>query len=158
MNNLVSFSPLFRQTIGFDRFNDLFENLVNQTEDRFEAYPPYNIEKTGEDTYRITLAVAGFTERDIDITAQDDRLIISGKSLHSENEEKPHYLHRGIAARSFERVFRLADHIKVQEASMKDGLLTLDLLREVPEEKKPRMIPINGQVSESGKSLLGKKK
>ncbi|MCK6417856.1 MAG: Hsp20 family protein [Alphaproteobacteria bacterium] len=158
MNNLVSFSPLFRQTIGFDRFNDLFENLVNQTEDRFEAYPPYNIEKTGDDTYRITLAVAGFTERDIDITAQDDRLTISGKILQSENEAKPHYLHRGIAARSFERVFRLADHIKVQEASMKDGLLTLDLIREVPEEKKPRMIPINGQTSESGKSLLGKKK
>lgn len=154
MSNLATFTPLMRQTVGFDRFNDLFETLLNGTEDRFEAYPPYNIEKSGEDAYRVTLAVAGFGENDLDIVVEDDRLIVSGKIVEREEEKSKSYLHRGIATRSFERTFRLADHIKVEEAVMKDGLLTIDLRREVPEEKKPRMIPINGK----SKNLLGKAK
>lgn len=153
MNNLVSFSPLMRQSVGFDRFNDLFESMLSEGEDRAEAYPPYNIIKTDEDSYRISLAVAGFSDRDLDITAQDDRLTIAGR-IENKDEESVEYLHRGIATRAFERTFRLADHIKVENAALKDGLLTVDLMREVPEEKKPRMIPINGK----SKSLIGKKK
>lgn len=142
MNNLVSFTPLMRQTVGFDRFNDLFENLLSQGEDRFEAYPPYNIEKQGDDAYRITLALAGFAEKDLDIMVENDRLTIRGRREETEEKETANYLHRGIATRSFERSFRLADHIKVKGAELKDGLLTVDLIREIPEEKKPRMIPI----------------
>lgn len=154
MTNLSVFTPLMRQSVGFDRFNDLFETLVNDTDDRFEAYPPYNIEKTGENTYQITLAVAGFTERDLDITAQDDQLKVSG-CMQSQSEEKDKtYLHRGIATRTFERSFRLADYIRVEDAKLENGLLTILLAREVPEEKKPRLIPINGKSS----GLIGKAK
>lgn len=142
MNNLVSFTPLMRQSIGFDRFNDLFETMLSDKEERFESYPPYNIEKLDESNYRIVMAVAGFGEKDLNITAQDDRLTVSGKIVEAEEEAAKSYLHRGIAGRSFERTFRLADHIKVKEADLKDGLLMIDLERIVPEEKKPRMIPI----------------
>ena len=154
MSNLALFTPLMRQTVGFDRFNDLFEALMNDKDERFEAYPPYNIEKVADDEYRVTLAIAGFSEKDLDITVEGDRLTIAGKIVQEEKDEKPNYLHRGIATRSFERTFRLADHIKVTEADMKDGLLTVALKREVPEEKKPRMIPINGK----SRNLLGSKK
>lgn len=146
MSNLVSFTPLMRQTIGFDRFNDLFETLLSDKDDRFDAYPPYNIEKLDDNNYRIVMAVAGFGEKDLSITAQDDRLSVSGKIVdQSEKEDEQsgrYYLHRGIASRSFERSFRLADHIKVKDADLKDGLLSIELERVVPEEKKPRMIPI----------------
>ena len=159
MNNLATFTPLMRQTVGFDRFNDLFETLLNDKEDRFEAYPPYNIEKFGEDGYQITVAVAGFGEDDINIIAQDDRLVISASRIDKEEDEGRSYLHRGIAQRSFERSFRLADHIRVVDASMENGLLTVSLLREIPEEKKPRMIPINGHTPSKEKAnLLTKKK
>lgn len=153
--NLVSFTPLMRQSVGFDRFNDLFESMLSESEERFESYPPYNIEKNGEDAYRITLAVAGFTEADLDITVQDDQLTVRGSIVDKDNKEDREYLHRGIATRAFERTFRLADHIRVEDAEMKDGLLTVHLIREVPEEKKPRMIPINGK---SRGLLSGKKK
>ncbi|MFP4313167.1 MAG: Hsp20 family protein [Alphaproteobacteria bacterium] len=156
MNQLVSFtSPLMRQSVGFDRFNDLFETMLNDKgTERFESYPPYNIEKLSEDEYRVVMAVAGFTDKDIDITVQDDTLTVSGKITESEEEEGKTYLHRGIAGRSFERTFRLADHIQVREADLTNGLLSIDLERIVPEEKKPRMIPIkNGKTS-----LLGGKK
>lgn len=153
MSNLVSFTPLLRQTVGFDRFNDLFDSLLTQGEDRFDTYPPYNIEKLGEDAYRVTLAVAGFGEDDLEITVHEDTLKVSGRIKHKEEQSAPQYLHRGIASRAFERSFRLADHIIVEGASMKDGLLTIDLKREVPEEKKPRSIPINGK----SKTLIGKK-
>lgn len=154
MNNLVSFtSPLMRQSVGFDRFNDLFETLLSESkEERFESYPPYNIEKLSDDIYRIVMAVAGFSEKDLDITTHDGKLTISGKIAEPSDTEKT-YLHRGIAARMFERTFRLADYIHVKEAGLKDGLLTIDLEHVVPEEKKPRLIPIK-----SGKSLLGGKK
>lgn len=135
MNNLVSFTPLMRQSVGFDRFNDLFETMLSDKEERFESYPPYNIEKLDEQRYRIVMAVAGFGEKDLNITAQDDQLTVSGKIVDTEEEEGKTYLHRGIAGRSFERTFRLADHIRVEEADLKDGLLMIDLERVVPEEK-----------------------
>lgn len=152
MNNLVSFSPLMRRSVGFDRFNDLFEAMLNDKEERVEPYPPYNIEKTGEDSYRITMAVAGFGDGDLDVSVEDDRLTISGRMEDKSEEDTAEYLHRGIATRAFERTFRLADHIRVEDAQLNDGLLTVELQREVPEEKKPRMIPINGK----SKGLLGK--
>lgn len=153
MNNLVSFTPLMRQTVGFDRFNDLFENLLNEKEERFESYPPYNIEKVSDDEYRIVMAVAGFADKDLNITVEGDRLSVSGKIETSEEEQGKTYLHRGIAGRTFERTFRLADHIQVRDADLSNGLLMIDLERIVPEEKKPRMIPIK-----NGKGLLGGKK
>ncbi len=143
MANLISFTPLMRSTIGFDRFNDLFDSLIEGTDDRFDAYPPYNIEKAGENQYRIVMAVAGFSLNDLNITAQGDSLIVSGKNEEKSGENVT-YLHHGIAARAFQRSFRLADHIKVTGADMQNGLLTIHLAHEVPEEAKPRMIPING--------------
>ena len=144
MKNVLSFTPLMRSSIGFDRFNDLFENLIEGTEDRFDTYPPYNIEKVGEDQYRIVMAVAGFSQNDLDITAQRDTLVVSGKTSEK-TDDSVSFLHRGIAARAFHRSFRLADHIKVTGAELNDGLLTIHLVQEVPEEAKPRMIPINGR-------------
>ena len=155
MNNLVSFTPLMRQTVGFDRFNDLFESLLSDSaEERFEAYPPYNIEKIGEDDYRIVIAIAGFTESDLDITVENDRLTVSGRHGDHAQDEGENYLHRGIATRAFQRTFRLADHIQIEDAQLKDGLLTIELKREIPEEKKPRMIPINGK----SKNRIGTRK
>lgn len=143
MANLVSFTPLMRSSIGFDRFNDLFQSLLENTEDRFEAYPPYNIEKIGDDQYRIVMAVAGFTLDDLTITAQGDSLVVSGRQEEKGEDESRTYLHRGIATRAFQRSFRLADHIKVTGADMRDGLLTIHLVHEIPEEAKPRMIQIS---------------
>jgi len=144
-----------RQTVGFDRFNDLFETLLDGAEERFDTYPPYNIEKTGEDDYRIAIAVAGFSENDLDITAENDRLNVSGRvDDKTEGGDERTFLHKGIATRAFQRTFRLADHIKVEHAALENGMLIIDLKREIPEEKKPRMIPINVVK----KTLLGKKK
>jgi len=157
MSNLATFTPLMRQSVGFDRFNDLFDTLLNEKDERFDTYPPYNIEKTKDDEYHITVAVAGFKEEDINIVAQDDRLTISASHANKESKDEKQYLHRGIATRSFERVFRLADHIRVTDASMEHGLLTVSLIREVPEEKKPRMIPINGINATTKSGLLSKK-
>lgn len=155
MANLISFTPLMRSSIGFDRFNDLFESLVEGTENRFDSYPPYNIEKIGEDNYRIVMAVAGFTLNDLSITAQGDTLTVQGRQEDQAAEDHT-YLHRGIAARAFQRTFRLADHIKVTGATAQDGLLTINLVREVPEEAKSRAIPITGSNVE--KTIEGKKK
>jgi molecular chaperone IbpA len=147
MRDLIAFTtPLMRSSIGFDRFNDLFESMIEGTDDRFDTYPPYNIEKAGEDQYRIVMAVAGFTMKDLNITTQREALIVSGKAEEQEDNNVT-YLHRGIAARAFQRTFRLADHIKVTGAEMHDGLLTINLVHEVPEEAKPRMIPINSNGS-----------
>ena len=153
MVNLLSISPLMRNTVGFDRFNDLFQQMVETADKQYDAYPPYNIEKSGEDQYKIVMAVAGFTMNDLTITAQGESLTVAGKMEDKAKEEGTTFLHRGIAARSFQRTFRLADHIKVVSADMSDGLLTIHLLREVPEEAKPRMIAING----SAKAIEGKK-
>lgn len=148
MTNAFSLTPLFRSTVGFDRFNDLFESLRNG-EDTANAFPPYNIEKLGEDRYGITMAVAGFSDKDLDITVQNDRVTVSGRK--EEQTENREYLYRGIASRAFERTFRLADHMKVTGAEMKDGLLHIALVREVPEEQKPRSIQIKN--SDSAKTI-----
>jgi molecular chaperone IbpA len=140
-------SPLFRSTVGFDRLSRLMDTAFDDTS---PSYPPYNIERTGDDTYRITMAVAGFGEGDLNITTQDNQLLISGK-IAKEDEDKS-YLYRGIAGRAFERRFTLADHIRVNGASLVNGLLHVDLVREVPEAMKPRQVKINGgkpQVIES---------
>lgn len=155
MANLVSFTPLMRSSVGFDRFNDLFESLVEGAEDNFESYPPYNIEKLDEDKYRIVMAVAGFNEEELHITAHGDALLVNGRIDDKEADGRI-YLHRGIATRAFQRTFRLADYIKVTGAEIRNGLLTINLVREVPEEAKPRMIPINAPAE--GKAIEGKKK
>ncbi|MBV8534038.1 MAG: Hsp20 family protein [Alphaproteobacteria bacterium] len=131
------FSPLFRSTIGFDRLGQLLDQALV---DEGSSYPPYNIEKTGEDAYRITMAVAGFGEDDLNIVAQDNLLVVSGKA--KPGDEKTEYLYRGIAGRAFERRFQLAEHIKVAGAQLVNGLLHVDLVREVPEAKRPRTIKV----------------
>lgn len=130
------FSPLFRSTIGFDRVARLFDAL-DRAEDN--GYPPYNIEVTGQDAYRITMAVAGFGDDDVEVTAQENRLTIKGKA---KPESGTKFLHRGIARRAFERRFELADHIEVTGASLDHGVLYVDLVRELPEAMKPRSIKI----------------
>jgi molecular chaperone IbpA len=132
-------SPLFRSTVGFDRFAPLFD-AANRLDEQAPSYPPYNIEKTGDSTYRITMAVAGFSAAEINLTAQANSLVVTGKA--NREEAAGQYLHRGIAGRAFERRFELADHIKVTGASLENGLLHIDLVREVPEAMKPRSIEI----------------
>ncbi|HEX3862682.1 MAG TPA: Hsp20 family protein [Stellaceae bacterium] len=133
------FSPLFRSTIGFDRLARLVD-AATRVDSTAVSYPPYNIEKTGDDSYRLTMAVAGFSQDEIDITVHENTLIVTGKAQNSEEEGR--YLHRGIARRAFERRFSLADHLKVTGASLDNGLLHVDLVREVPEAMKPRTIKI----------------
>jgi molecular chaperone IbpA len=133
------FTPLWRSTIGFDHLADLVDTSLRQATD--DNYPPYNIERSSEDHYRITLALAGFAPDEVSVTAEQDTLTIEGgKNAKDERE----YLFQGIAARPFRRVFNLADYVQVKNASFKDGLLTIDLAREVPEAMKPRRIAING--------------
>ena len=133
------FSPLFRSTIGFDRLARLVDT-ASRIDGAATTYPPYNIEKTGEDSYRLTMAVAGFSQDELDITVHENTLIVTGKA--ETQEENGRYLHRGIARRAFERRFSLADHLKVNGASLDNGLLHVDLVREVPEAMKPRQIKI----------------
>lgn len=137
------FTPLFRSSVGFDRLTQLMESQLQKAE---PTYPPYNIEKTGEDTYRITLAVAGFDKADLDVTVQENRLIVSGRlnDKAREQDEKTQYLYRGIAGRAFRHAFDLADTVRVNGADLVNGLLHIDLVREIPERKKPRQIEING--------------
>ena len=135
-------TPLFRSSVGFDRMMDLFES-VNRLDQAAPPYPPYNIEKTGEYEYRISLAVAGFSESDLDVEARENALTVSGRQGKEEEKER-HFLHRGIAARAFERTFRLADHVRAVGASVENGLLHIELVRDVPEAMKPRRIPIGG--------------
>jgi molecular chaperone IbpA len=136
------FSPLFRSTVGFDRLAQLMDS-ARRTEDSAPSYPPYNIERTGDDTYRITMAVAGFSEGDIEITAQENALSVTGRQ--PKDEAPRSLLYRGIAGRPFERRFELAEYIRVTGASLENGLLHIDLVREVPEAVKPRAIKINGK-------------
>ena len=132
------FSPLYRSAVGFDRMTSLLD--AAQKSAAADSYPPYNIEKTGEDAYRITLAVAGFGAQDIDMEVRDGQLVVIGKG-DSEGDDT-NYLHRGIARRAFERRFQLADHVEVKGADLRDGLLVVDLVREIPEAMKPRRIEI----------------
>ncbi|MCE2520118.1 MAG: Hsp20 family protein [Alphaproteobacteria bacterium] len=133
------FSPLFRSTVGFDRMMNMLEASARSGE---EGYPPYNIEKKGENDYRITMAVAGFGENDLAIEVKDSTVSVSG-STSGEGDKEQTYLHRGIAARSFRRAFQLADHVHVSGANLENGLLHIDLVREVPEALKPRTIKIS---------------
>lgn len=136
-------TPLYRSTVGFDRFASLLDNVMSH-DVAAPAYPPYNIEKTGDDAWRITVAVAGFSENEITIESREGQLVISGKKTATEEEQSRAYLHRGIAERAFERRFQLADHVKATGASIENGLLHVDLVREVPEALKPRRIEIAG--------------
>ena len=139
MRRAVDFAPYRRSTIGFDRLFDLLEN--SSLGQGSENYPPFDLVKLDDNHYRITLAVAGFSSDEIDITAQQNQLIVSGRKGDDEGVE---YVHRGIANRQFERKFGLADFIKVAEADLKDGLLSIDLVREIPEAMRPRKISIGG--------------
>ena len=132
-------SPLFRSTVGFDRMMRLLD-AAGRVDESALTYPPYNIEKTGEDSYRVTMAVAGFSQDELNITVQEGVLTVTGKAV--KEEEPKQFLHRGIARRAFERRFELADHIQVRGADLRDGLLAIELVREIPEAMKPRSIKI----------------
>lgn len=139
--NRFDFTPYRRTMVGFDRLFDLLENQNRMSSG--DNYPPFNIERRGEDAYRITLAIAGFKPADIEITAQQNLLVIQGKK--GEDSSAGQFLHVGIAQRGFERRFELADYVRVEDANLEDGLLTIDLVREVPETMKPKKIPVGTQ-------------
>ncbi|MDP5054810.1 MAG: Hsp20 family protein [Congregibacter sp.] len=139
MRNTIDFSPLYHSAIGFDRMASLLDSVARDSK---PSYPPYNIEQVEENQYRITMAVAGFTEDELEITSEQNSLLISGRQ-QSEGEAR-NYLHRGIATRDFERKFQLAEHVKVVSAKLENGLLHVALEREIPETMKPRKIAIEG--------------
>lgn len=132
-------TPFYRSTVGFDR---LFSLLDQASGDGAPGYPPYNIERTGENDYRVSVAVSGFAQGELSIVAKENTLTIKGEKFANENGVQPEVLYRGIAARAFERVFQLADFVQVKNATLENGLLHVDLVREIPEAKKPRSIPI----------------
>ena len=138
----IDLTPLYRSTIGFDRFGSLLNAALGAEKSASAGYPPYNIEVVGEDRYDITVAVAGFEDDELDIQVENSVLTISGKQKSPDNERN--YLHEGIARRSFERKFTLADHVEITAAELRNGLLKLNLVRNVPEAMKPRKIAING--------------
>jgi molecular chaperone IbpA len=142
------FAPLYRSTVGFDHLASLLDSITN-TDRNQPAYPPYNIELLDKDQYRITMAVAGFTEDEISLTSENNTLTVSAAKPEKNGDgTKRTYLHQGIAERNFRRQFRLADHVKVTGASLGNGLLNIDLQREIPEAMKPRQIPVNGVVAQ----------
>ena len=153
------FSPFYRSTIGFDRMARLLEN-ASRVADVDNSYPPFNIEAVGEDHYRVTIAVAGFAEEDLSIEVRESTLFVTGGK--DDNGDEAQYLHRGIAGRQFSKQFRLADHVKVENAWLDNGLLTIDLVREVPEAMKPKNIAIKSGAPEAfmskAKKLLGNEK
>ncbi|WP_085599507.1 MULTISPECIES: Hsp20 family protein [unclassified Pseudomonas] len=140
MSTAFSLAPLFRSSVGFDRFNDLFESALRN--EPGSSYPPYNVEKHADDQYRIVIAAAGFQEQDLELQVEKGVLTVSGGKRDA--NEGVTYLHQGIAQRAFKLSFRLADHIEVKAAALNHGLLNIDLLRVVPEEAKPKRIAING--------------
>ena len=142
MSNAFSLAPLFRNSVGFDRFSDLFETALRN--DSSGGYPPYNVEKRGEDSYRIVVAAAGFQQDDLDLQVEKGVLSVSGSKRESTSEEGVSFLHQGIAQRAFKLSFRLDDHIEIKGANLSNGLLSIDLQRVVPEEAKAKRIPING--------------
>jgi len=137
MRTAFDFTPLFRSSVGFDRIVDMLENASRAT--AVDNWPPYDIARAGEDDYRVTMAVAGFSQDELSITQEQNVLMVSGQKAEEDTGE---YLHRGIAGRTFQRRFQLADHVKVTGAVLENGLLTIDLKREIPEEMKPRRIEI----------------
>ena len=142
MSTAFSMAPLFRNSVGFDRFSDLFETALRN--DSSGGYPPYNVEKRGEDSYRIVVATAGFQQDDLDLQVEKGVLTVSGSKRESTSEEGVTFLHQGIAQRAFKLSFRLDDHIEIKGANLNNGLLSIDLQRVVPEEAKAKRIPING--------------
>ena len=134
-------APLYRSTVGFDRLFSLLDQVTGL--DATPGYPPYNIERTGDNAYRISVAVAGFSEPELTIEAKESTLLIRGEKKEKTEEKKGEVLHQGIAARAFERRFQLADHVEVKGATLEHGLLHIDLVRQVPEAMKPRQIPIS---------------
>jgi molecular chaperone IbpA len=153
MRSAFDFAPFRRSTVGFDRLFDMLENsAAGQAQ---ENYPPFDLIKLGENDYRIELAVAGFKPDEIDITAQQDVLLVTGRKKEDADEKGNSYVYRGIATRSFERRFALADHIQVKGADMKDGLLAIELVREIPEAMKPKKINIGGTQGQPQHDRLG---
>jgi molecular chaperone IbpA len=150
------FSPLFRYSVGFDRMQRLLDSALERS-DSAPGYPPYNIETVGENAYRITMAVAGFGEDDLDVTVKENQLTIAGRN--ERKDEEVSYLHRGIANRAFERRFDLADHVKVVGANLANGMLTVSLERQVPEESKPRKVEIKrgtvDKIVDTAKKFIG---
>jgi molecular chaperone IbpA len=142
MRSAFDFAPFRRSTVGFDRLFDMLENSA--TSGSVENYPPFDLIKSGDNQYCIELAVAGFKPEEIDITAQQNVLIVTGRKNEESQEKGTNYIYRGIANRSFERRFALADHIQVHGADLKDGLLSIELVREIPEAMKPKKISIGG--------------
>jgi molecular chaperone IbpA len=149
----VDFSPLYRSTVGFDRLFTMLDSLGQP--ETAQTYPPYNIERTGENAYRISMAVAGFSENEISIEAHRNVLTVKGERKEEGNGEGSELLYRGIASRAFERRFQLADHVEVEGATLKNGLLFVDLKRNIPEELKPRKIAI-AQSSDKAKQIEAK--
>lgn len=147
-------APLYRATVGFDQVADMMDRVFTNDVSK-QTYPPYNIEKTDEDAWRITIAVAGFSDEDLSVEVRENSLIVTARKAQ---EAERTYLHRGIANRAFERRFHLADHVRVSGAAHKDGMLHIDLMREVPEALKPRQIQIASDVSTSAKTVEGKAK
>jgi molecular chaperone IbpA len=152
MRSAFDFAPYRRSTVGFDRLFDMLEN--SNAGQGQENYPPFDLIKLGDNDYRIELAVAGFKPGEIDITAQQNVLIVSGKKAEESENRGQDYIYRGIATRSFERRFALADHIQVRGADLKDGLLAIELVREIPEAMKPRKISIGGSEQQE-RSVIG---
>jgi molecular chaperone IbpA len=140
MRTNFDFAPFRRSTVGFDRLFDLLES-AGSVSAAADNYPPFDLERRGADEYRITLAVAGFSADEIDITAQQNQLIVAARKRDEEGRD---YIHRGIATRAFERRFGLADYVQVKNAELRDGILAIDLVREIPEEMKPRKVAIGG--------------
>ncbi len=140
----IDLTPLYRSSVGFDRLASLLDTAL-RSEQASGGYPPYNIEITGENRYEITLAVAGFEESELELNVEKGVLTVRGRKAESQEERR--FLHQGIATRTFERKFNLADHVEVSGAELKNGLLTISLLREIPEAMKPRRIAINGKSS-----------
>ena len=149
MNTGFSLAPLFRHSVGFDRFDELLDAALRA--DQSNGYPPYDIIRESDGRYRIVMAVAGFSRDDLEITVQENELRIRG-SLPPQNDGERTWLHQGIARRAFERTFKLADHVEVDGAGLTDGLLTVTLNRVVPEEMKPRVIPVEGEQSPTNRN------
>ena len=144
----TDFSPFYRSTVGFDRLFNLLDSVADNGQ---TGYPPYNIEKTGDDAYLISIAVAGFADDELTIEARDGQLVVSGKKAAEEGERR--YLHRGIATRAFEKRFQLADHVRATGARTENGLLHIELVREVPEALKPRQIEIRSTKALTGETV-----
>ncbi len=151
------FSPLYRSFVGFDRMANMIDNAASQAAKSGTAYPPYNVARLSEDSYRIDLAVAGFTADDIEIETHEGVLTVTGNQSPTAENDSVEYLHRGIAERGFERRFQLADHVRVSAADLTNGLLSINLVREVPEALRPQKIAINGASAQSDGKLIDAK-